>query len=74
MAPRVLREANLQRLQQFFAPLESLPFDDRAAEIYGLIRAQLMREGRPIGGADVTLVTRNEGELRHVAGLRIDTR
>lgn len=76
-------EANLQRLQQFFAPFESLPFDDRAAELYGLLRAQLVREGRPIGGndmliaaialgADATLVTRNEGELRRVAGLRLE--
>jgi tRNA(fMet)-specific endonuclease VapC len=76
-------EANLQRLQQFFAPVESLPFDDRAAELYGLLRAQLIREGRPIGGndmmiaaialaADATLVTRNTDEFRRVVGLRVE--
>jgi tRNA(fMet)-specific endonuclease VapC len=76
-------EANLQRLQRFFAPFESLPFDDRAAELYGLLRAQLVREGRPIGGndmmiaaialaVDAVVVTRNTDEFRRVAGLRVE--
>jgi tRNA(fMet)-specific endonuclease VapC len=76
-------EQNLERLARFFAPFESLPFDDRAAEHYGLLRAQLVREGRPIGGndmliaatalaADAVLVTRNAGEFRRSAGLRLD--
>lgn len=74
---------NLARLTEFFAPFESLSFDDDAAEIYGLVRAQLRREGRPIGGndliiaatalaADVTLVTRNQEEFRRVPGLRVE--
>src|SRR5262245_26469662 len=73
-------ERNLSRLAAFFAPFESLPFDDDAAEIYGLVRAQLRRAGRPIGGndliiaatalaADATLVTRNQDEFRRVPGL-----
>jgi len=33
--------ANLQRLKQFFTPLASLPFDDRCAEEYAQIRADL---------------------------------
>ena len=40
-------EANLQRLQRFFEPFSSLPFGDAAAEQYGILRAQLGREGRP---------------------------
>ena len=40
---------NLTVLQQFFEPFTSLPFDDACAEHYGLIRADLAREGRPIG-------------------------
>jgi tRNA(fMet)-specific endonuclease VapC len=75
--------ANLLRLERFFAPLGSLPFGDEAAESYGVIRAQLRREGRPIGGNDLmiaaialandaTLVTRNDGEFRRVGGLRVE--
>src|SRR5438477_3381204 len=48
-------ERNLSRLAAFFAPFESLPFDDAAAEIYGLVRAQLRRAGRPIGGNELII-------------------
>lgn len=76
-------EHNLGRLQDFSASFESLPFDDRAAEFYGAVRAQLVREGRLIGGndmliaaialaADATLVTRNTDEFRRIAGLRVE--
>lgn len=74
---------NLQKLERFFAPFESLPFDDAAAEWYGTIRAQLKRDARPIGGNDLliaaiagandlTLVTRNDAEFRQVTGLRVE--
>jgi tRNA(fMet)-specific endonuclease VapC len=72
---------NLSRLQRFFAPFTSLPFDDDAASRYGTIRTQLGREGRLLGAnalmiaataltADVTLATRNQ-DLRRVAGLKL---
>lgn len=75
-------EENLGRLTRFFEPFESLPFDDVAAEHYGVVRAQLRRAGTPLGAndlmiaaiaiaADTTLVTRNQDEFRHVAGLRV---
>jgi tRNA(fMet)-specific endonuclease VapC len=75
--------ANLRRLDGFFAPFVSHPFDDAAATAYGVVRAQLRREGQPIGGndlmiaaialaRDVTLVTRNDREFRRVGGLRIE--
>jgi tRNA(fMet)-specific endonuclease VapC len=75
-------EGNLARLRSFFDPLRSLPFDDAAAEQYGLVRAQLRRGGTPIGlndiliasislANDLTLVTRNQNEFRRVAGLRL---
>jgi len=75
-------EANLSLLDSFFAPLTSLSFDDRCAEEYGLIRAQLSTEGTPIGpndmmiaaiarAHDATLITHNTGEFSRVAGLRL---
>ena len=36
---------NLATLDRFFAALESFPFDDRAAGHYGVVRAQLRRDG-----------------------------
>ncbi|MBF0145031.1 MAG: type II toxin-antitoxin system VapC family toxin [Magnetococcales bacterium] len=77
------RERNLSRLLEFFAFLPSLPFDDQAAEIYGQLRAELTRQGTPIGPNDlliaavalahgVTLVTHNTREFARVPGLRIE--
>ncbi len=77
-------EANLMRLEAFFRPFISLPFDEKAAEHYGLIRAQLERSGQKIGAndlviaatalaTDLTVVTRNQGEFRRVPGLRVET-
>ncbi len=76
-------QANLHRLQLFFAPLQSLPFDDRCAEHYALIRAELAEKGIPIGpndlliaaiarAHDAALVTHNTGEFGRVTGLRIE--
>mgnify|MGYP000597036522 CR=1 FL=1 len=75
-------EANLQRLRAFFAPLQSLPFDDDCAEHYGQIHADLMAQGKPIGANDTliaaiarahdaTLITHNTREFSRVAGLRV---
>jgi tRNA(fMet)-specific endonuclease VapC len=76
-------EDNLHRVRAFCAPMQSLTFDDEAAERYGLIRVQLEREGRIIGAndlliaaigmaADATIVTKNAPEFRRVAGLRVE--
>lgn len=76
-------ERNLRRLEQFWAPLGSLTFDDLAAAHYGEIRAVLARAGTPIGGNDLqiaaiarandlTLVTRNQDEFLRVVGLRVE--
>ena len=76
-------EFNLSRLKTFAAPLQSLPFDDRCAHDYGLIRADLSAQGSPIGANDLmiaaiarahdlTLVTHNSAEFSRVVGLRVE--
>ena len=73
---------NLDRVDRFCSVFDSLPFDDAAARQYGAVRAQLKREGRPIGAndfmiasiavsADVTLVSRNLEEFERVPGLDV---
>lgn len=75
-------DRNLSVLSRFFEPFSSLPFDDRAAGEYGVIRADLERAGTPIGpndlliasvarSRDLILVTRNTREFERVAGLRV---
>ncbi|MGI8538657.1 MAG: type II toxin-antitoxin system VapC family toxin, partial [Rubrobacteraceae bacterium] len=67
---------------RFFEPFGSLAFDDRAAEEYGVIRADLERAGTPIGpndlliasiarSRDLTLISMNRREFGRVAGLRL---
>ena len=75
------REANTERLQMFLAgPLEVLPFDEADARAAGEVRAELEREGGPIGAYDaliagqavrrgLTLVTANVREFDRVDGL-----
>ena len=75
-------ESNLLLLQRFFAPLQSLPFDDRCAEEAGQIRADLAAQGKPIGpndlliaaiarANDAVLVTHNSKEFTRVTNLRL---
>jgi tRNA(fMet)-specific endonuclease VapC len=67
----------------FFERFNSIPFDDQAAEAYGMIRADLQRRGLPIGSNDyliaaialandLTLVTHNTREFTRVPGLRVE--
>ena len=75
--------AELARLRSFLVAFVSLSFDDRAAEVYGRIRAQLFNRGTPIGpndlmiasialAQDLTLVTHNTREFSRVTGLTIE--
>ena len=77
------REANLNLVRVFFATFESLPFDDRAAEIYGRLRTELEQHGNLIGPNDlliasialtnnVTLVTHNTSEFSRISNLLIE--
>ena len=70
-------------LRVFFAPLASLPFDDRCAEEAAQIRADLVSQGKPIGPHDIliaatarahdaVLVTHNIGEFARVTELRLE--
>jgi tRNA(fMet)-specific endonuclease VapC len=76
-------ERNLQALRQFLAALEIAPFDDRAAEVFGSLRAWLTAQGTPIGPYDtqiaahaqslgLTLVSNNTREYARVPGLRVE--
>ena len=76
-------ERNAVALAHVVAPLEVMPFDDRAAASYGQLRADLERAGTPIGPLDmliaahamalgVTLVTSNRRELARVPGLAVE--
>lgn len=69
--------------RQFLLPYRSLPFDDAAAGIAGLLRAQLVEAGTPIGPHDVqiaaialangcTLVTHNTREFSRVPDLVLE--
>ncbi len=68
---------------EFFRRFVVLPFDSRAAHHYGHIRADLERQGTPIGGNDLliaatalahglTLVTHNTREFGRVPGLQVE--
>ncbi len=76
-------EANLLRIKQFSAPLTSLVFDDRCAEEYAQIRADLSCQGKIIGANDMliasiarahdaVLITNNTGEFSRITNLRIE--
>ena len=69
--------------RQFLQPYRSLPFDDAAAELAGLLRAQFADQGKPIGPYDLqiaaialanncTLVTHNVREFSRVPNLLIE--
>ena len=76
------QEQNRAALSQFLIPLEILPFDERATQTYGQIRAELERRGTVIGSMDMliasqaislglTLVTNNVRELSLIPGLTL---
>jgi len=74
---------NLETLRLLFADLPIVDLDQEDARVAGEIRAELAREGTPIGPYDVLiagqakardliLVTNNTGEFSRVAGLRLE--
>jgi tRNA(fMet)-specific endonuclease VapC len=76
------RARRLTILAELFDPYVSVPFDDRAAGLYGRMRHELEKAGGMIGPNDLliaaialanglTLVTHN-AEFRRVQGLRVE--
>lgn len=76
-------DRNLERQRRFAEAFTSLPLDDNAAAVYGRIRADLERIGRPIGpndlliaaiaiANDVTLITHNTSEFGRINGLTVE--
>lgn len=74
---------NREALELFLAPLLILPFDEQAVWTYGDLRAELERQGTPIGSLDTmiaahalsqqaTLVTNNTREFTRVPGLLLE--
>lgn len=74
---------DLETLRLLFADLAILDLDREDARVAGEIRAELARQGTPIGPYDVliagqararalTLVTNNTGEFSRVAGLNLE--
>jgi tRNA(fMet)-specific endonuclease VapC len=76
-------EENLDQVLRFCDLFTSLPFEGRAAEIYGRIRRELEVSGRGIGphdlmiasialANDLILVTHNVGEFSRISELKIE--
>ena len=73
----------LIQVRSFCGQFQSLPFDDLAAEEYGVIRAYLAGLGTPIGPNDLmiasialthglTVITHNTSEFSRVPGLKFE--
>ncbi len=77
------RELAHARLDDFFEPMEVLPFEEADALVAARVRAELFRLGRPIGdfdsliaahalARDLIVVTNNVDEFERVPDLRIE--
>jgi tRNA(fMet)-specific endonuclease VapC len=77
------RERNREALMNFLSPFEIINFDSMDAEIYGIIRAELERNGNIIGPydmqlaaqalrADYVFVTNNIREFKKIKKLKIE--
>lgn len=75
-------ERNRVALRQFLEPLEVAPFDEKASQVYGTVRADLESRGEPIGPLDTqiaahaitleaTLVSNNTREFKRIANLQL---
>lgn len=76
-------QQNLANLDKLFLLLRSLPFDGKAAQEFGAIRAHLVQQGTPIGPYDLLiaaiarannliLVTHNTREFSRIPALTLE--
>jgi tRNA(fMet)-specific endonuclease VapC len=76
-------EKNRTALIKFLSLIDVLPYDDKVAQEYGKIRADLQKRGCLIGNMDMLiaahaksvhmiLVTNNTKEFERIGGLRIE--
>jgi tRNA(fMet)-specific endonuclease VapC len=76
-------EKNQEALDKFLIPLEIIDFGVNATIEYGKIRAEMEKNGTPIGpldtliashakSLDLILVTNNEREFERIVGLKIE--
>jgi tRNA(fMet)-specific endonuclease VapC len=77
------RGKNREALKGFLSPFEIVNFDTKDAEIYGIIRAKLERNGNTIGPYDMQLaaqalrgdyifVTNNTKEFQKIGKLKLE--
>ena len=82
-AKSTYRKKNEVRLEEFLAPLGILSYDQTAARVYGDIRFQLEKHGKPIGPLDLliaahavsqnlVLVTNNIKEFDRIKKLKVE--
>ncbi|MDA8335114.1 MAG: type II toxin-antitoxin system VapC family toxin [Peptococcaceae bacterium] len=73
---------NTAALNAFLPPLEIASFDEQAAGVYGMVRAELEAAGTPIGPLDTmigghalslgaSLISNNVGELGRIKDLQV---
>ena len=76
-------DQNLEAIEEFISHLEVLPYDPKASQHYGQIKAALERKGEIIGENDIhiaahaisqglILVTNNSREFKRVANLALE--
>jgi tRNA(fMet)-specific endonuclease VapC len=76
-------DKNLEAIEEFISHLEVLPYDAKASQHYGQIKAALERKGEVIGENDIhiaahaisqglILITNNLREFKRVANLALE--
>jgi tRNA(fMet)-specific endonuclease VapC len=77
------QKQNSERLEEFLAPFQILPYDENASKLYGEIRFHLEGQGTIIGPLDLliaahalsqnlVLVTNNEKEFSRIPSLKVE--
>ena len=77
------RGVNKQRVEEFLSPIQIIPYDENATDIYGDIRYNLEKRGESIGPLDLliaahalsknyVLITNNEKEFKRVKNLKVE--